>query len=184
MRDLSCEAIRIEIDTPHTFAKASNFSASAHREVDANPDGIEFMGPMFETMRSPACSRGRPHATPMARRCAGADAAVSRTSQSAMGHIWQVTPTNTREDQIACGRDWVRVNLAATELGIGMQPLSQALQEYPEMAGIYAEIHRRLAPDGGTVQMWARWATGPRYGATPRWPLEAKIVGNRLTART
>jgi hypothetical protein len=33
------------------------------REVNANPDGIEFMGPMFEAMRAPACSRGRPRPT-------------------------------------------------------------------------------------------------------------------------
>jgi hypothetical protein len=60
--------------------------------------------------------------------------------------------------------------------GVGFHPLSQALQEYPEMAEIYDEIHARFAPDGGTVQMLCRLGYGPEIGATPRWPLEAKIL--------
>jgi hypothetical protein len=97
--------------------------------------------------------------------------------QTGMAHLWQVTPTNTRADQIRAGQDWVRINLAGTALGIGMQPLSQALQEFPEMAPLYARVHEMLAPEGGTVQMWARLGYGPDVGPSPRWPLDAKIVG-------
>jgi hypothetical protein len=57
-----------------------------------------------------------------------------------------------------------------------MQPLSQALQEFPEMAELYAQVHDRLAPGGGTVQMWARLGYGPAVPPSPRWPLDAKIV--------
>lgn len=114
---------------------------------------------------------------PKCRVARSADAAFVENMQTAMGHIWQVTPTNTRLDQIRAGFDWVRINLAATELGLGMQPLSQALQEYPEMSDLYDDIHGRLAPDGGTVQMWARVGYGPDIMPTPRWRLEDKIVG-------
>ena len=71
----------------------------------------------------------------------------------------------------------MRINLKATELGIGVQPLSQALQEFPEMAPLYARVHEMLAPGGGTVQMWTRLGYGPGVGPSPRWPLDAKIVG-------
>ena len=87
-----------------------------------------------------------------------------------------VTPPNTRSDQIAAGREWLRVNLAATAQSLGFQPLSQALQEYPEMAGHYAEAHRRLAKPGETVQMWARAGFCAEVPASPRWPVEAKIL--------
>jgi hypothetical protein len=97
--------------------------------------------------------------------------------QSAMAHLWQVTPGNSRIEQIRAGQDWVRINLAATALGLGLQPLSQALQEFPEMAALHAHIHGRLAPSGGTVQMWARVGYGPQVAPSPRWPLEEKIVG-------
>jgi len=103
-------------------------------------------------------------------------AAVFANTDTAMGHLWQVTPTNTRVDQIAAGRDWVRLNLAATGLGLAMQPLSQALQEYPEMAGLYTQVHETLAPGGGTVQMLARVGYGEAVPVSPRWPLDAKIV--------
>jgi hypothetical protein len=59
---------------------------------------------------------------------------------------------------------------------VATQPLSQALQEYPEMAVPYGEIHSRLAPRGGTVQMFARIGYGPEVTPSPRWPLEAKIL--------
>ncbi len=74
------------------------------------------------------------------------DAAFVENMQTAMGHIWKVTPANTRLDLIRAGMDWVRIKLAATELGLGMQPLSQALHEKPEISGLYDEVHRRLAP--------------------------------------
>ncbi|MEM6942115.1 MAG: twin-arginine translocation pathway signal protein, partial [Pseudomonadota bacterium] len=64
----------------------------------------------------------------------------------------------------------------ATGLGLGMQPLSQGLQEYPEMADIYSDLHARLAPGGGTVRMLARIGYGPQVGQSPRWPIESKIV--------
>lgn len=103
--------------------------------------------------------------------------AIFANTDTAMGHLWQISLSNSRGDQIASGRDWVRLNLAATSLGLGMQPLSQALQEYPEMAQLYAQIHDRLAPEGGIVQMFARIGYGPEVPASPRWALEEKIVG-------
>lgn len=101
--------------------------------------------------------------------------AVLENTVTAMAHVWQITRTNTRADQIAAGRDWVRINLAATAAGVSTQPLSQALQEYPEMKKLFAEVHARLAGDGGTVQMLARLGYADTVPASPRWPLSAKI---------
>ena len=175
-RALTREALRIEIETPRTYQESVDVFRIGHREVDANPDGIDFTGPLFETLSllglfsrevalDPASSAYK----------AGVDA-VFANADTAMGHIWLVTSTNTRRDQINAGADWLRVNLAATGNGLGTQPLSQALQEYPEMAGLYAEVHDRLAPAGGTVQMLARIGYGPPVSPSPRWPLEAKFV--------
>jgi hypothetical protein len=93
-----------------------------------------------------------------------------------MGHVWLVSQGNSRPDQLAAGADWLRVNLAATGAGVAFHPLSQALQEYPEMAVLFGQVHAKLAPDGGTVQMLARIGFGPVVNNSPRWPLEAKIV--------
>jgi hypothetical protein len=175
-RALSREALRIEIETPRTFKESVDLFRIGHREVDANPDGIDFTGPLFETLRLLGLfTRESALDTSSSAYKAGLDA-VYANADTAMGHIWLVSGANTRRDQIAAGADWLRVNLAATALGLATQPLSQALQEYPEMAKLYADIHETLAPDGGTVQMFARIGYGPSMAPSPRWPLDAKIA--------
>lgn len=176
LRALTHEALRIEVETPHTFQESVDLFRIGRREVDANPDGIVFTGPLLETLhltgqfsRETAADR-----TSFAYRT-GLDAVFANTD-TAMGHVWLVTDDNSRETQIATGADWLRVNLAATAHGLGFQPLSQALQEFPEMAGPYRQVHDRLAPDGGTIQMLSRIGYGPDVGKSPRWPLESRII--------
>ena len=84
---------------------------------------------------------------------------------------------NARTDQIEAGRRWLRLHLAGTSVGVAMQPLSQALQEYPEQAQYYARIHALLADNGETVQMLGRMGFGPAIDPSPRWPLESRLIG-------
>ncbi len=177
MRDLSTEAFVVEFSTPHTLKESVDLFRIGAREIDANPDGLDFGGPMFETLRLTGLFTREGSLDPDGFSTRSALDLVTANMQTGMAHLWQVTPTNTRTDQIRAGQDWVRINLAGTALGIGMQPLSQALQEFPEMAPLHARAHEMLAPDGGTVQMWARLGYGPTVGPSPRWPLDAKIVG-------
>lgn len=174
-RTLTEEALRIEIDTPHTYRESVDLFRIGKAEVEANPDGIDFTGPLFEGLRlagmftrEAALDRGS------ATYKQGIEAVLANT-RTAMGHVWLTTAANTRADQIAAGGDWLRLNLAATAVGLGIQPLSQPLQEYPEMDALYRDVHARLAPDGGTVQMLARIGYGPKVPASPRWPIEAKL---------
>lgn len=177
LRDLSLRAMRIEFATERTLRESVDLFRIGRHEVDANPDGLDFTGPMFETLRRAGLFTREASMDTQGLVARSADAAFAANFNSAMAHLWQVTPGNTRADQARAGADWVRINLAATTLGLGLQPLSQALQEFPEMAPLHAEIHDRLAPDGGTVQMWARVGYGPQVPPSPRWPLENKIVG-------
>ncbi|MEL7026482.1 MAG: twin-arginine translocation pathway signal protein [Pseudomonadota bacterium] len=175
LRRLTHDALIIEIETPNTHKESVDLFRIGYREVNANPDGIDFSGPLFEAAS----------VTGMFTREAALDrtsnayqqgvAAVTANADTAMGFIWQVTGTNTRIDQIAAGRDWLRLNLATTSLGLATQPMSQALQEYPEMDGLYREVHQKLAPGGGTVQMLGRIGYGMDVPVSPRWPLDAKI---------
>jgi hypothetical protein len=175
-RVLSREAMRIEIETPQTYKESVDLFRIGHREIDTNPDGIDFRGPLFESLSLLGLFTRETATDPTSSAYKAGIDAVYANADTAMGHIWLVTAANTRRDQIAAGADWVRVNLAATGIGLGTQPLSQALQEYPEMATLYADIHKRLAPEGGTVQMFARIGYGPKVEPSPRWPLDAKIA--------
>jgi hypothetical protein len=175
-RSFTREALRIEIETPHTFKESVDLFRIGRAEVDANPDGIDFTGPLFEVMGATGLFTRAAALDPTSQAYkAGLDAVYANTD-TAMGHVWLVTDGNSRPDQIATGADWLRVNLAATAAGVAFQPLSQALQEYPEMAALYRDLHARLAPTGGTVQMLGRIGYGPEVEPSPRWPLEAKIL--------
>lgn len=175
-RAFTHEALRIEIETPHTYKESVDLFRIGRAEVDANPDGIDFTGPLFEVLGTTGLMTRESVLDPSSQAYkAGLDAVFANTD-TAMGHVWLVTDGNSRPDQIATGADWLRVNLAATAAGVAFQPLSQALQEYPEMAALYRDLHARLAPAGGTVQMLARIGYGPVVDPSPRWPLEAKIL--------
>ena len=176
LRDISTQAIRIEFATERTLRESVDVFRIGHREVDAKPDGIDFTGPMFEMLGRTRLFTRESSMDPDGIVARSADAAFVENMQTAMAHLWQVTPGNTRVEQIRVGQDWVRINLAATALGLGLQPLSQALQEFPEMANLHRQVHGRLAPEGGTVQMLARVGYGPQVGPSPRWPVEEKLV--------
>lgn len=67
-----------------------------------------------------------------------------------------VTEDNSRSSQVKSGMLYSRLILKAHQLGLVMQPLSQALEEYPEMKKPYSSIHHDYAPDGDTIQMLLR----------------------------
>ena len=174
-RQLTTEALMIEIETPHTYKESVDLMRIGKAEVNANPDGIDFSGALFDAL---AIAGVMTREALLDRSSTGfreGVKAVTQNTETAMGHVWMVTPGNSRRDQIGAGADWLRVNLACAAEGLGFQPLSQALQEYPEMSAHYSETHARLAPDGGTVQMLARIGYGPEVPVSPRWPIEAKI---------
>ena len=99
-----------------------------------------------------------------------------------MGFVW-ITGPNTRSDQVQAGRAYVRLQLQATALGVGMHPMSQALQEFAEMEPHYERVHQLVlgrpaprTPHDATVQMFCRMGYAPDPApATPRRPL-AKFV--------
>ncbi len=100
-----------------------------------------------------------------------------KACRSAAAFAWSTTATNTRSDQLVAGRAWVRVQLAANAAGLSFHPLSQALQEFPEMADHYQRAHELLtSEEGQTVQMLARLGYGPAVGPSPRESLESKLT--------
>lgn len=176
LRQLTHEAMAIEIATPRTYKESVDLFRIGKSEVNANPDGIDFSGPLFDTLSALGLfSRKLALDTQSSSYDQGIEA-VMASIDTAMGYVWLITKTNTREDQLFAGRDWVRVNLAATQAGIGIHPVSQALQEYGEMKDPYDHIHKMLQSEGKTVQMLARLGYADLVPPSPRWPLDAKIM--------
>lgn len=68
---------------------------------------------------------------------------------------------------------WMELRAAGLEL----LPLSQGLQEYPEVAEFYGQFHDLWVPDGGTVQMILYvGAPSARVYPSPRLAAEAVVV--------
>ena len=176
MRALTEEALVIEVETPRTYKESVDLFRIGKAEVNANPDGIDFSGAMFDTMGGLGLFTRETAMDTTSSAFQQGMAAVVENARTAMGYIWQTSATNTRRDQIEAGRGWLRINLACTAAGVATQPLSQALQEYPEMAALYDQLHMRLAPDGGTVQMLGRIGYTEPVPPSPRWPIDAVVV--------
>lgn len=100
-----------------------------------------------------------------------------------MGFIW-LWGSNHRSDQIAAGRAYLRLQLKATEMGLGVHPMSQALQEFPEMAPHFAKAHQIMlgkpapqSPADATLQMFCRIGyTAAPAPVTPRRPFNSLII--------
>ncbi|MEN0041280.1 MAG: twin-arginine translocation pathway signal protein [Pseudomonadota bacterium] len=179
IRTLTQQASTIEMETPRTHKESVDVFRIGAKEVISNPDGIDLSGPLMEALSAVGMLNREDMMRPGQTGFEQGREAVLGPLRSSMAYMWMVSPTNDRASQIAAGRDWLRVNLACTREGVDMQPNSQALQEYPEMAALYAKVHEMWAADGGTVQMLLRLGYGETVPASPRWPLEAKLIDDR-----
>ncbi|MGD9537881.1 MAG: twin-arginine translocation pathway signal protein [Alphaproteobacteria bacterium] len=176
LRALTWRAFETEIRTPRTFLESARLMRIGKAEIEANPDGIDIEGFVPDLMKTLGLFG---HADleepdgPIIGRTLDMYRPILGTG---MAYLWIATAGNSRRQQLAAGRDWLRINLAAAALGIGVHPVSQALQEFPEMGENFAAVHRLLdvAP-GGRVQMLGRLGHGPDVGPSPRWPLESRI---------
>ena len=84
---------------------------------------------------------------------------------------------HARSTQIATGRAFVRLQLSATALGVALQPHSQTLQEYPEMASLRAAMHRQTGiAEGATLQMFFRLGYAADPGPSPRRALNSFVT--------
>ncbi|WP_324293175.1 Acg family FMN-binding oxidoreductase [Lacrimispora defluvii] len=66
------------------------------------------------------------------------------------------TSANTRTDQVLSGMLYSRMILTGHTMGLAMQPLSQVLEEYPEMKQPYDNFRKDYACQGQTIQMLVR----------------------------
>jgi hypothetical protein len=93
-------------------------------------------------------------------------------------YVTLISNDNNRRTQIETGMALQALWMELHSSGHVVLANSQALQEYPAMAPLYAEVHERLAPDGGTVQMLLAVARprGGRHAFSPRFAAEELIA--------
>ena len=177
-RAIANEAWRIELTTPRAMLESYKVLRVGAAEIARHRDGLSLTDPMvvwmarlglFDRSQAPGPDD---FATTSQIKEFGAKMA------STPGFLWLVSQGNDRVTQVNAGRAFARVQLAATAHGVVMQPLQQALQEYPEQARPYAAIRHLVAAAAPvqTVQMWARVGFAPPVQPAPRRGLAAHIV--------
>ncbi len=177
IRRITREAYEIEATTARTWLESAHLMRIGPGAIVANPDGISLNSPMvralhtvglFDPMQVP--SKGSSSLKRVMDRWV--------PFETASGFLWLASPDNTRPTQVAAGRAYVRGHLLATAAGVDMHPLSQALQEFPEMRGPREALHQTLGlgASGHTLQMLSRvgFATEPR-GPSPRRSLDSLV---------
>jgi hypothetical protein len=175
LKTLTWEAWQIEATTYRTMKESVDLMRFGRREIEANPDGIDLGGPMLEALMLVGIVSRKAQLDPQSTGFRQGMDIYRGMLAATPAYACLTSPANTPPDWIAAGRAWLRLNLAATGLGLSLHPVSQCLQEYPEMAGPYARVHGMLAGPGETVQMLGRLGYGPATAQTPRWPLETRI---------
>ncbi|MEI6161788.1 MAG: hypothetical protein WCP77_18280, partial [Roseococcus sp.] len=139
IRDLVWRAWMIEAETEAAHRESVELMRLGTLEVTARPDGISIWGPAFD----PMVARGELTRAAMLPGQPGYGMMIGQYRPmlaATNAYVWLTTPGNARADQFAAGRDWLRLNLAANLAGLALHPVSQALQEYPEMEGPRAAL--------------------------------------------
>lgn len=90
------------------------------------------------------------------------------------------TKSNTRLDQVKIGRVYARLNLLVTSMGLVMHPISQVLQEYPDMKNLQAEfLSVTNTKKNETIQMFFRLGYAKRTEHSPRRYINDIIIHSK-----
>ncbi|MEL6446523.1 MAG: twin-arginine translocation pathway signal protein [Pseudomonadota bacterium] len=177
LRQLAVDAWSVEWSTDATRRESIEVMHIGKSEVEAAPYGVSVDDRFTSTMGLFGVVTPESLDDPESVAFRESYAYYEQACASATAFVWSTTSRNSRHHQIAAGRAWVRAQLIANARGIAFHPLSQALQEFPEMAQNYRRAHDLLArEDGDTVQMLARVGYAPKVGPSPRHPLESRII--------
>lgn len=176
LRQLTAAAITREMMTHRTHMESVKLMRIGAAEVDANPDGLMLTGPLIEATSIVGMTTRDALADPSSQSFKIGLADLQKTYASIPAAIWIETQGNSRIEQLDAGYRYARVTLAATANGLAMHPMSQSLQEYPEMKSHFEGVHALLAAKpGGRIQMLARIGMADDVPPTARHPLEAHI---------
>ncbi len=181
--DIAKQAWAIELKTPRTMMESVELLRIGAGEISEFRDGIAITDPMLVMIDKLGLFDRSAPPDPDGSVVTGQIDEFNDAIDSTPGIFWLNTRENSRPSQIAAGQAYVQAQLLATSLGLVMQPVSQALQEYPEMAGPFESVQASLQADpqnGPTVQMLCRIgylaAPSQATGPAPRRGLKAHLM--------
>lgn len=175
--DLAWQGFQIEMETDSTRRESVDLMRIGNRAVIQNPDGIDMGGTAMGLLKMSGILTHEGLDTPGSTAYTSGFDMYHPIIHSAQGFVWVTADENSRISQLHAGRAWVRMNLAAQKIGVCVHPLSQILQEFPEMMEPYQAVRDELGvSQNGVVHMLGRIGFTKFPPASPRWPLESKLI--------
>lgn len=100
-----------------------------------------------------------------------------RAVDSGRAYVWVLTPDNSRRSMFEAGREWTRLHLTVTAMGLSLQPHSQSLHDYPEIKSLKAEMHAAVgAAAPARLQMLGRVGYAPAAPHSPRKSMTERLI--------
>ncbi len=177
IKNICLEGWKIELNTPRTFGESVKWTRVGSRQVAENPDGISLKGTPMELFRLLGLLTPEKMGDNTSTAFQATYDFYANLIHSAQGWAWIWTSDNKRSNQLEAGKAWVRLHLQATQLGLALHPVSQVLQEFPEMDKFYREMHSWAgikAPARIQGLLRLGYATPP--APSPRWNLNHTII--------
>ena len=176
LRDLTWDAWLVEFVTQRTWKETVDLMRIGSDEVIANPDGVSLGSPFFDQLKKAGQINREGMLDINSPGNKMAQQRYEALLKATPAIVWISSSSNSRTAQLETGRAYARVALAATAQGLCMQPVSQALQEFPEMATSFNKLSQLLpVAQPGRLQMLARIGFGPEAEPTPRRPVQALL---------
>jgi len=177
IKTLCVDGWNIEIETPRTHHESTRLTRVGEKQINASPDGISLSGPMMEALGLTGQLSEEKMNDKDSQAYKGTRDFYTGLIDTARAFAWITSPDNSRLNQIKSGADWLRLHLVATQHGLAFQPLSQILQEFPEMSEPYAQIHAVLEIEHPRIiQGLFRLGYAASPAPAPRWPLHSRLI--------
>lgn len=177
--ELAWRGFQIEMETDLTRRESVDLMRIGNRAIVENPDGIDMGGIPMGLLKMTGIVSHKGLDTPGSTAYEEGLKMYQPIIHSAQGFVWIKGDDTSRLGELQAGRAWVRMNLAAQRIGLCVHPLSQILQEFPEMSEPYNAIRDELSvkPDG-VIHMLGRVGYTRFPAASPRWPVESKLISS------
>ncbi|WGM40973.1 hypothetical protein [Caulobacter sp. NIBR1757] len=173
MKVLTRDAFEREVDTPAANQESIDLMRIGDKQIAEHRDGLFLRGPAIEALHAVGILTPENMARPGTIAFKQMRDFARPLCEATAAFLWMVSPDNSRTTQIASGRAYARMALEATARDIAIQPMSQALQEYPQMAPFFARMDAAVGvKPGERLQMLVRAGYAKDVPPAPRKGLE------------
>lgn len=169
IRQITMDAVKIEATTKETMKETERLFRDSEKEKEEFRDGITMMSGGLRGFKLKMI-QFLSNTFPLSWEKMGDVWLKSETKniKSAPSFAMIISDNNSRTTQVETGMLYARFQLKASTLGISMHPLSQVLQEFPEMAELYHQVHQEFSEKGKTIQMLVRMGRADNVLHSPR----------------